>query len=155
VGAAGDDGAHPAEIVVKLGPMRFNYRGTVRLDDRIEAERKATLTANVREARGQGSAKAWMEMTVEEEDNGARVYTRTEIQLTGRAASMGRGVIDDVAARIVEDMAECVTRRLGPQGAPAAAPEAPPARPPAAPVGGLRLIARVLWTRLKRLFKRR
>jgi hypothetical protein len=29
VGPAGDDGGHPAEIVVKLGPMRFNYRGTV------------------------------------------------------------------------------------------------------------------------------
>jgi carbon monoxide dehydrogenase subunit G len=147
VGPAGEDGAHPAEIAVKLGPMRFNYRGTVRLEDRVESERKATLTANVREARGQGSAKARMEMSVEEEDNGARVRTRTEVQLTGRAASMGRGVIDDVAARMVEDMAECVTKRLGAEQAAAA--------PAAAPVGGLRLMARVLWARLKRLFKRR
>jgi carbon monoxide dehydrogenase subunit G len=159
VGPAGDDGAHPAEIVVKLGPMRFNYRGTVRLEDRAEAARKATLTANVREARGQGSAKARMEMAVEEEDNGARVRTRTEVQLTGRAASMARGVIDDVAARMVADMADCVTRRIGPQSAPAAAAQGPPSEPPAepaaAPVGGLRLVARVLWARLKRLFKRR
>jgi carbon monoxide dehydrogenase subunit G len=156
VGPAGDDGWHPAEIAVKLGPMRFNYRGTVRLEERIEAERKATLTANVREARGQGSAKARMEMTVEEEDNGAGVRTRTEVQLTGRAASMGRGVIDDVASRMVEDMAECITKRLGAQSAPAGAPEEAPAEPAAAaPVGGLRLIARVLWTRLKRLFRRR
>jgi hypothetical protein len=136
--------------------MRFNYRGTVRLEDRIEGERKATLTAKVREARGQGSAKARMEMTVEEEDNGAGVRTRTEVQLTGRAASMGRGVIDDVASRMVEDMAECITKRLGAQSAPAGAPQESPAEPAAAaPVGGLRLIARVLWTRLKRLFRRR
>ena len=56
-----------------------------------------------------------MEMSVEGEDNGARVVTRTEVQLTGRAASMGRGVIDDVAARMVDDMAACITQRLGSQ----------------------------------------
>ena len=143
VGAAGDDGAHPAEILVKLGPMRFNYRGSVRLDDRVEPERRATLIAAVREARGQGSAKARMEMSVEGEDNGARVVTRTEVELTGRAASMGRGVIDDVAARMVDDMAACVTQRLGSQPAAAA---------PHQPIGGLRLMLRVLWGKL---FKRR
>jgi uncharacterized protein len=146
VGPAGDDGAHPAEIVVKLGPMRFNYRGSVRLEDRLESERRATLMADVREARGAGSAKARMEMSVEGEDNGARVATRTEVQLTGRAASMGRGVIDDVAARMVDDMAACVTERLGSQ--PAAAGPQPAAASPQRPVRGLRLMLRVLWGKL-------
>jgi uncharacterized protein len=145
IGPAGDDGAHPAEIAVKLGPMRFNYRGSVRLENRVETERKATLMADVREARGQGSAKARMEMSVEGEDNGARVVTRTQVQMTGRAASMGRGVIDDVAARMVDDMATCVTERLGSRPQPAAAA-------PQQPVGGLRLMLRVLWGKL---FKRR
>jgi hypothetical protein len=86
-----------------------------------------------------------MEMSVEGEDNGARVVTRTEVQLTGRAASMGRGVIDDVAARIVDDMAACVTQRLGAQDPPSAA---------AAPIGGLRLMARVLWGRVRRIFNK-
>jgi carbon monoxide dehydrogenase subunit G len=156
VGPAGDDGAHPAEIVVKLGPMRFTYRGTVRLEDRDEASRTARLAADVREARGQGSATARMEMRVEAEDNGARVHTRTEVQLTGRAASMGRGVIDDVAARMVEDMAACVTERVGARADTTAAAEPAPAAAPAQPpVSGVRLMARVLWARLKRLFKRR
>jgi uncharacterized protein len=159
VGPAGEDGRHPAEVVVKLGPMRFTFRGTVRLEDREEAQRSATLTADVREARGQGTAKARMEMRVEGEDNGARVLTRTEVQLSGRAASMGRGVIDDVAARMVEDMAACVTQRVGARGPSAAAPEATSsedaAPAPAAPVSGVRLMVRVLWARLRRLFKRR
>jgi uncharacterized protein len=144
VGPAGDDGAHPAEIAVKLGPMRFNYRGRVRLEDRLELERRATLVADVREARGQGTAKARMEMTVDGEHNGARVVTRTEVQLTGRAASMGRGVIDDVAARMVHDMAACITQRLGSQPAVAAGPKRP--------VGGIRLMLQVLWDKV---FKRR
>jgi uncharacterized protein len=148
VGPPGDDGAHPAEIAVKLGPMRFNYRGRVRLEDRLKPERRATLVADVREARGQGTAKARMEMSVDGEDNGARVVTRTEVQLTGRAASMGRGVIDDVAARMVDDMAACITQRLGSQSA--ASVPAAPAAPRA--VRGLRLMLRVLWGKL---FKRR
>ena len=150
VGPAGDDGAHPAQIAVKLGPMRFSYRGRVRLEDRLEPERKATLVADVREARGQGTAKALMEMSVDREDNGARVVTRTEVQLTGRAASMGRGVIDDVAARMVDDMAACITQRLGSQPAAAGAPASP--AEPQRPVGGFRLMLRVFWDKL---FKRR
>ena len=150
VGPPGDDGAHPAEIAVKLGPMRFNYRGRVLLEDRLEAERRATLVADVREARGQGTAKARMEMSVDGEDNGARVVTRTEVQLTGRAASMGRGVIDDVAARMVDDMAACITQRLGSQPAAAGAPASP--AEPQRPVGGFRLMLRVFWDKL---FKRR
>lgn len=167
VGPAGDDGSHPASIAVRLGPMRFNYRGAVRLEDRDEAARRATLAANVREARGQGSAKARMQMSVEAQDDAARVVTRTELQLTGRAASMGRGVIDDVAARMVRDMAACVTERLSaqpragaerpavrPEGAPAPAPprgSSAPRPAPQEPIGGLRLIARVVWDRLVRL----
>jgi uncharacterized protein len=152
VGPPGDDGAHPAEIVVKLGPMRFNYRGSVRLEDRVDHERRAMLIADVREARGQGSAKARMEMTVDAEHNGARVVTRTEVQLTGRAASMGRGVIDDVAARMVEDMAACVTERLGASASPSA-PAAPAPEPK--PIRGLSLALRVLWGRVKKVFSRR
>jgi carbon monoxide dehydrogenase subunit G len=150
VGPAADGGAHPAEIVVKLGPMRFNYQGSVRLEDRVEPELKATLRADLREARGQGSANARMEMSVEGEDNGARVVTRTEVQLTGRAASMGRGVIDDVAARMVDDMAACVTQRLGSRPAGAAPSQAVAAAE--RPIGGIRLMLRVLWGKL---FKRR
>jgi carbon monoxide dehydrogenase subunit G len=138
VGPGGADGGHPAEIAVKLGPMRFTYRGTVRLVDRADP---------TREARGQGSAKACMRMTVAGADDGAHVVTRTEVQMTGRAASMGRGIIDDVAARIVDDMAACVTRRLAAQGGDPALPQKP--------VGGLLLALRVLWGRLKKLFSRR
>lgn len=145
VGPAGEDGAHPAEIVVKLGPMRFNYRGTVRLEDRVDPERRATLLADVREARGQGSAKARMDMWVDSDGDGARVVTRTEVQLSGRAAAMGRGVIDDIATKMVEDMAACVTERLGSSRSTAVAPE-----PEHEPIRGLRLIWRVLWSKISR-----
>ena len=56
-GRPGADGAHPAEIAVRLGPMRLTYRGTVRVVERDDAAaRTATLVADVREVRGQGNA---------------------------------------------------------------------------------------------------
>ena len=166
VGPPADDGSHAATIAIKLGPMRMNYQGKVRIDERDDERRRAILVADVREQRGQGTAKAKMTMAVEVADGGAsRVETVTDVKLTGRAVQMGRGVVDDVAARLVEEMAQCIAARLGPAeagggSAPAPAGNGPVSRPAVArpdaakPIGGLRLMARVLWERLKRAFRR-
>jgi carbon monoxide dehydrogenase subunit G len=162
VGRRSEDGSHPATIAVKLGPMRMNYRGTVRIEEQDDAAHRATLVADVREQRGQGSAKARMTMAVAADGGASRVETVTDVTLTGRAAQMGRGVVDDVAARLVEEMAQCVAARFGPgdgggdAGGPNRAASGPVAAGPEAgkPIGGLRLMARVLWARLKRAFQR-
>lgn len=125
VGRPGEDGTHEAEIAVRLGPMRLTYRGTVRLRDADRDERRASLAADVREVRGQGSAKATMTMSVREENGGSRVASSTEVQLSGRAAQMGAGIVEDVAGRLVADMAANLEHML--DSAPA---------PPPPPTGG-------------------
>jgi uncharacterized protein len=114
VGPAEDDGSHPASIAIKVGPMRMNYRGNVRIDEHDDAARRAVLATDLREQRGQGTATAKMTMAVAESGSGSRVETVTDVRLTGRAAQMGRGVVDDVAARLVAEMAACLGSRLGP-----------------------------------------
>jgi carbon monoxide dehydrogenase subunit G len=157
VGPAGPDGAHPAEIAVRLGPMRLTYRGTVRVVDHAEAARTATLEADVREVRGQGNAHARMTMSVTDQATGAHVQATTAVELSGRAAQMGAGIVEDVAGRLVADMATRLEALLTPSasgghGSPPAGPpsgggERPPA--PAPPIGGLRLLLRALWHRLR------
>ena len=153
VGPAEGD-AHPASIAVRLGPMKFDYQGTVKVVEAADPERRAVLSAQVRERRGQGTANALMTMVVAEKDDDAHAWVEsvTELKLTGRAAQMGRGVVDDVAERLVGEMAECVSARLAPppagNGSAAAAPEAEAA---ARPVRGVRLGLAVLWMRIKRL----
>lgn len=159
VGSPADDGSYPATIAVKLGPMRMSYRGTVRLEERDEAARRAVLFADVREQRGQGTAKARMTMAVTAIDIGVRVATVTDVKLTGRAAQMGRGVVDDVAARLVADMADCIAARLAPPGGEGAGGAAgtdggPAPQQGAKPIGGIRLMLRVLRARLERIFGR-
>jgi uncharacterized protein len=157
VGPREDDGSHPASIAVRLGPMRMNYRGKVRIESRDDASRRAVLAADLREQRGQGTAKATMAMAVAASDSRARVESVTDVRLTGRAAQMGRGVVDDVAARLVADMADCIAARFAPAEGGAAGAARGGVGPPehAKPISGLRLLARVLLERLKRAFRRR
>ncbi len=157
VGSREEDGSHPATIAVRVGPMQMNYRGKVRVEQQDDAARRAVLVADVREQRGQGSAMAQMTMTVAAGGAGSVVETVTDVKLTGRAAQMGRGMVDDVAKRLVADMAGCIAGRLAPAEAGASGPAGPAVEAPARakPIGGIRLMARVLWGRLKRIFGRR
>jgi carbon monoxide dehydrogenase subunit G len=165
IGPAEADGAHPAHIAVKLGPMRMTYAGKVRIVEQDRSARRAVLAADVKEARGQGSARATMTMRVGEDGPGASVESATEVQMTGRAAQMGRGLIEDVAGRLVREMADNLGALLAtPAPAPSAA-AADPAPPAARPLNGLGLVGKVIasriaWalrllaSRVKRLFKR-
>ncbi len=148
VGARQDDGSHPAKIVVRLGPMRMNYSGKVRIEDASEAAMRAVLDAELREQRGQGTAKARMTMLVKEDGAGSQVATVTEVTLSGRAAQMAQGVIDEVADRLVGEMASCLATRFEPteEG------KEPEAAPAAKPINGLRLMLHVLWAKIKRAF---
>jgi carbon monoxide dehydrogenase subunit G len=156
IGAAHDDGAHPAQIAVKLGPMRMTYTGTVRIVERDADARRAVLAADVKESRGQGTARATMTMLVAGDAQGASVDSVTDVQMTGRVAQMGRGIIEDVASRMVQQMADNLSAQLADAPAAAARPPSPAAAPaPAArPVNGFSLLLKVLRDRIARLFKR-
>jgi carbon monoxide dehydrogenase subunit G len=112
IGPPGEDGSYPAQIGVRLGPMRLNYHGTVRLSASDTSARHAIMIADVREVRGQGSARAQMEMDVSGADGGSQVVAKTNIVLSGRAAQMGAGIVEDVAARLVADMTANLERLL-------------------------------------------
>jgi uncharacterized protein len=170
LGAERDDGSREVRVNVRLGPMKFTYDGTVRIVERDDAARRAVLEGDARESKGQGGAKATIAMTVNENGSGSRVETVADMQLSGRAAQMGRGVVEDVAKRMIADMAACLEQRLSapPPAAEADAPrsEAPagdgeataaPSPPPqsAAPVKAGSLVVRALWDRIRALFGRR
>lgn len=149
IGPADADGAHPAKIAVKLGPIRMTYGGKVRIGESDEADHRAVLEADLREQRGQGNAHAQMTMTVGESGAGSQVETVTEVALSGRAAQMAQGMIDEVADRIVGDMASCLASRFdGPAEAVGGYAPAPKSEPK--PINGLRLMFGVLWARIRR-----
>jgi carbon monoxide dehydrogenase subunit G len=149
-----DDGAYDAQVTVKMGPVTMAYRGSVAIVEHDDAARTATMRAKAAEARGQGTAQATMAMAVRPGDTGSQVHVSTDLLVTGRVAQMGRGIMEDVATRMIGDMARCLEHRLAaPAGAQAGAGDAPP--PAAKPVSGLRVLGSALVARLRRLFHRR
>ena len=100
----GDD-AYKVAVKVKVGPISMTYRGQVEIVERDDAAWRATMRGKAKEARGQGTADARIHMSLGEQPDGTHANIETEMQLSGRAAAMGRGVIEDVAERLIESFA--------------------------------------------------
>ena len=145
-----DDSNWKAKMSVKLGPISLSFDTDVKREESDEAAGKARLSAQARESRGRGAARATIESTLAALDSGTRVDVATELMLTGAVAQYGRGIVEDVSQRLVKSFAECLQAQL--VAAPAQAEAAVAAQ--AKPVGGLRLGLGALWRRIAGVFRR-
>jgi carbon monoxide dehydrogenase subunit G len=90
-----------AEIVVKMGAMSLRFTGTVVVTERDDAAHRAVLQVKSREAGGQGYANA--DVTFALNDGGGTIHTAA--QISGKAASMGEGVVVSVLDALIKDFA--------------------------------------------------
>lgn len=98
---------------IKLGPVSAKYKGTVKYSETDEANRKAVIQADGKDARAQGTASATITSTLHDEGGGStRVVVETDMKLTGKVAQFGRGVQKDVATKIMDNFAECLESRV-------------------------------------------
>jgi uncharacterized protein len=104
---------------VKIGPISMEYKGNVRIIEKDEAAHRAVLNGSARELRGQGAAEAQAEMSLTEDGDETMATIKTDVKLSGRAASMGQGVIAEVAKKLVDTFSVNLAGMLV---APAAAP---------------------------------
>lgn len=162
VGDRQEDGSYAASIAVKLGPVRMTYNGTVQVTESDPASRAATLLASGRELRGQGTARATIAMQVTAAADGSRVMMETAMQITGRVAQMGAGIMGEVADSMVNQFADCLQGTLAIESSVAAAvaessgtadSRRPPA-PVAAELRALPLLLRAIRARITRLLRR-
>lgn len=155
-----DESTFKGKVKVKVGPITVAYNGTARITDRNDAERSATLSAEGRETTGPGSARATAMMHVEPAEAGSVVKIVTEYHVAGRVAQFGRGVMEDVSRRMVNEMAACIKANLEVSAGPAAETAGPGAvgAPAPAPVTAERevnafaIFWHLLVLRIKRLF---
>jgi uncharacterized protein len=88
-----------AEIVVKMGAMSMTFRGTVEVAERDEEAHRAVLRVNSKDIGGQGYANAKVTFSVN--DGGGTIHTAA--QISGKAASMGEGVVQTVLDALITD----------------------------------------------------
>lgn len=134
-GSEGDE--HQGTMTIRIGPITTRYQGTVRIEEADEAARRAVMRAQARDSRGQGTAAATITSTMEPVADGTRVRVETDMRVTGPAAQFGRGVMQDVSAKLMGRFADCLAEEMGGESAPVTATTArrPAATPPPGPAG--------------------
>jgi carbon monoxide dehydrogenase subunit G len=88
-----------AQIKVKMGAMSMKFTGTVSVIEQDAENHRAVMQVKSREAGGQGHANAEVVFTLS--DGGGQVHTAA--QITGKAASMGEGVVSTVLDALIKD----------------------------------------------------
>lgn len=118
------DDTYTGRVKVKLGPMSLTYRGTAAVVKADPEAHTATIEAKGNEARGGGTASADVTASMTEVADGTEVTVVTALNITGKPAQFGRGVMGDVGARIIDAFADCLSRKLSaPDGEDADADE--------------------------------
>jgi carbon monoxide dehydrogenase subunit G len=109
-------------IKVKVGPVSLTYRGTAKFIERDPAAQVVVVEASGKETRGAGTASATVRASLEPESSGAatKVTMHTTMNVTGRPAQFGRGVIVEVGGKLVEKFAENLAQLISGDGAAAA-----------------------------------
>ncbi|HEX6871096.1 MAG TPA: SRPBCC domain-containing protein [Micromonosporaceae bacterium] len=122
-------------VKVKLGPVNLTYRGNGRFLERDEVGRRVSFVASGQDIRGAGGASARVTAVLHDARAGAATLVKvvTDLDISGRAAQMGRGMIGDVSGKLIQQFADCLSRTITEAGAAGAVPSAEPA-PPAEPV---------------------
>jgi carbon monoxide dehydrogenase subunit G len=97
-------------VKVKVGPITAQYKGTAKLAEVDEANRRIVIDASGRDTRGQGNAKATIVVAMQEEGAGTKVDVTTDLSITGKVAQFGRGVLVDVSSKLMGQFVENLER---------------------------------------------
>jgi uncharacterized protein len=107
----GDD--FTGTVKVKLGPISMTYKGKGTFVERDSTNHKVVVDAQGRDSRGNGTASAKATLTMVDEGGKTKVTVLTEMQITGKPAQFGRGVMADVGDKILGQFAACLADEFG------------------------------------------
>jgi len=108
-------------VKVKVGPITAQYKGKASFVEQDAANKVAKLKAEGRDPR-QGNANAMITASMEPVgDTQTNVKIHTDLGLSGKIASFGRGAIEDVSKKILGQFTENLRQKLEAEGGPSAA----------------------------------
>lgn len=127
-----DGDTYSGRVKVKVGPMSLTYAGTATVTEQDPEAHTARIEASGREKRGGGTAAADVRAHLREADGQTVVVVTTDLNVTGKPAQFGRGVMADVGEKIIDSFARNLRDELGTESTPepaGASPEAPTTPP--------------------------
>jgi carbon monoxide dehydrogenase subunit G len=107
-------------IKVKVGPIAMTYAGTAHFTERDAQNHVIVLEASGKETRGAGTASASVRSTLQGQGDQTHVIVNTTLNVTGRPAQFGRGVMAEVGGKLIGIFASNLAEMLAAdQGQPA------------------------------------
>ena len=132
----GDD--FTGAVKVKVGPITVEYQGKGAFKEKDAQSHRAVIKGTAKETRGQGNASALVTLELKDEGDSSTCVITTDLTISGKAAQFGRGVLADVAGKLIDQFAARLEADLlagdapGPGQTPTAAPLSASASAPAA-----------------------
>lgn len=127
-------------VKVKVGPITAQYKGAARIVETDDAAHRLVLKAEGRDTRGQGNANATVTATLTSDGTGTVVHIDTDLNITGKVAQFGRGVMADVSSKLLGQFADNLHRDVLSGQAAAPAVPSPASAAPTSPAVGPRKI---------------
>jgi carbon monoxide dehydrogenase subunit G len=131
VTSATEDGFE-GTVKVKLGPIALVYAGSGTFSERDDTAHRAVIEAKGKDKRGNGTAGATVTIQLSEVADGTRADVQTDLAVTGKPAQFGRGVMQDVSDKLLQQFVDCIEGRFT-QPAASPAPAVTPANHESAP----------------------
>ncbi|MGH3398305.1 MAG: SRPBCC family protein, partial [Streptosporangiaceae bacterium] len=111
------------KIKVKVGPISMTYAGKASFTERNREAGVVTLEASGKETRGAGTASASVRSELTGDGDQTHVTVLTSLNVTGKPAQFGRGVMNEVSGKLIGIFAGNLAKMIaaGDSGTPAAA----------------------------------
>src|SRR5580698_2701432 len=111
-------------IKVKVGPISMTYAGTAKFTERDREAGVVVLDASGKETRGAGTASASVRSQLSADGDQTKVTVHTTLNVTGKPAQFGRGVMVAVGGKLIGIFADNLAAMLAAEPAGPEAPEA-------------------------------
>jgi len=113
------------KVTVKLGPIAVRYQGVITFVERDERAHRVVLSAAAKD-KGGGTARARIAASLQSAGESTAVDVVTELDITGKPAQFGRGVMADVSRRVLDQFAANLSREIQEGSLGSAARTVPP-----------------------------
>ena len=118
-------------VKVKLGPIALVYAGSGTFVERDDAAHRAVIEAKGKDKRGNGTAGATVTIQLSDTGDGStRADVQTDLAVTGKPAQFGRGVMQDVSDKLLQQFVDCIEGRFTEPSAPPAPAVTPASHEP-------------------------
>jgi hypothetical protein len=94
-------------VKVKVGPIQANFKGQAEFIEKDPVNHRAVLNAAGRDTGNKGNASAVIRAQLEPIGAGStKVTVATDLKITGKFAQFGRGAMQDISSKLLEEFVQ-------------------------------------------------